>query len=418
VTDQDPSPRQPLAGILVVELARLIAGPYAAMTLADFGAEVIKVESLAGDETRQGVPTAPGMTALTAAVNRNKRSVALDYTKPPGLRALERLIERADVVIHNFRPGVEKRMGLSYERLSSLNDRLIVCSLSAFGHDGPHVRKPGVDTVFQAMSGIMAMTGERDGMPVKAAPPIVDFATAMSATYAILAALYARMSTGRGQHIQLALGDVAMILQSSFAATYLMTGEVPERTGNESVVSMPVGAFRCADGELIVISIFSDRFYQRFADAVGDPRLAADEFRTNESRVVHSAAMRTLVEEVLARRDAAQWLTLFDEIDVPASLVRSVAQAVDDPQLVVNGLISTVHHPVSGTYRILGSPVHMTETPPSVRRPPPILGEHTVEVLADYLDAEQLKELQDSGLIDTKVHEGPQHVGAYPAAGS
>jgi formyl-CoA transferase/CoA:oxalate CoA-transferase len=383
----------------VVELGGLIACPYAALTLADMGARVVKIEPIAGEASRHVPPYLVGESALFLGLNRNKRSIAIDYRASAGLDAVHRLVAGADVVLQNFRPDVRDELGLDYESLVRRNPRIVSCSITAFGESAEWRTKAGVDTVFQAMSGLMATTGEVDGCPIRTASPIVDVAAGMSAAQGVGFALAARERTGAPQDVRVALIDVAISLMAPLASMHFAQ-HPPTRIGNASPFSIPSGLFQTADGEWLALSVFSDRFFERFTRALGCAELASDErFSTSVARASNRGQLHDVIGRVLADRPAAEWLTLLEAADVPASLVWSVEQVLESQLALANGMIAAVDHPTVGALRTLASPVRVGDSSPGVR-PPPRLGEHTDEILAEVgLDAARIAVLRADGVI-------------------
>lgn len=354
------------------------------MTLGDMGAEVVKVEPLDGEDARTLPPFVNGESAFFASVNRNKRGVALDFRRPEGLAVLDRLVANADVVIHNFPPPVRDRLGLSYERLRAVRDDVIVCSVSAFGERGPARDKIGLDLVFQAMGGIMSVTGEPNGPPLKAGVPLADVTAGLLVAHGATLALFARDRGHGGQHVRVALIDGVLTLQSVLAPIYLCSGQDPSRLGNDSPFTAPNAVFDTADGGRVAIAVPSDRIFARFAAAIDRPELAADaRFTDNAGRVAHRQALATELEEVFAARPLAAWVELLETAGVPAGPVRNYGEVFTDPQVDANDMLVEIDHPIAGRMVTVGMPIKLDATPGQIRRPPPTLGQHTEEVLAE-----------------------------------
>ena len=396
------SPRGPLAGVTVLDLSRVLSGPFCTMFLADMGARVIKVEHPErGDDTRHwGPPFVAGESAYFLSVNRNKESVALDFKHPDGRRVLDALVGRADVLVENFRPGTLDRLGLGYEQLAATHPRLVYCSISGFGRNGPKRDRPGYDAVVQAEGGLMSITGPGDGSPYRLGVAIADLVTGLLAAQGILLALLARHDTGRGQLVDLALLDSTAAMLTYQAGIYFMTGQTPVRMGNRHPTIAPYETFATADGEL-VLSIGNDGQWRRFCRAVGLDALGTDErFATNGARVNHYDQLGPMLVDLLRARTRAEWIALLDAAGVPCGSVKSVAEVVADEQLRVREMIAEMHHPAVGPMRALGVPIKLSETPGSVRTPPPVLGQHTDAVLRELgLDGAAIDRLRKDRVI-------------------
>ncbi|MFL6055213.1 MAG: CaiB/BaiF CoA transferase family protein [Actinoallomurus sp.] len=391
-----------LAGVRVLDLSRILSGPFATMILADLGAEVIKVEDTAnGDDTRQWGPPFQGEDATYyLSINRNKRSISVDLKTEKGREAVQRLADRADVVLENFRPGTAARLGFGYEELSARNPGLVYASISGFGHTGPFAERAGYDAIAQAMSGIMSVTGEADGTPVRMGTSGADLGAGMWAVIGILAALHARRSTGRGQHVDISLLDGQIAWLTYVAGGYFATGETPRRYGSAHPSIVPYQALPTADGHLMV-AVGNDGLWRRFAAAVGRGDLAEDpRFATNKDRVAHREELVALIEEALAARTSAEWAEVLTEAGVPSGPINTVPEALAHPQVLAREMVVEVEHPQVGPLSMLGSPVKLSAQPPAVRSAPPRLGEHTDEVLAELgLSPEEIAAMRDEGAI-------------------
>ena len=354
----------------VLDLSRVLAGPYCTMLLSDLGAEVVKVERPGeGDETRSwGPPFAGGEAAYFLAVNRGKRSVAVDLARPEGREIVLRLARSADVVVENFRAGTAERLGVGYEELSRENPDLVYCSITGFGSE-----RPGYDFVIQAESGLMAITGEEDGPPLKVGVAVVDVLAGYAAATAILGALLERDRSGRGAHLEISLLDTALSALVNVAQSTLVTGTDARRFGNAHSSIVPYQTFAAADGD-VAVAAANDGLFERLCAAVGRPALAEDErFRTNDRRVEHREELVAELSAVFAARSSGEWVELLDTAGVPAGKVRGVREALGDARTV------TVEHPSAGALPLVASPVGPAEPP----LPPPLLGQHTREVLAE-----------------------------------
>ncbi len=375
---------QPLSDIRVLDMSRVLAGPYCTMMLGDLGADVIKVESPEGDDTRRwGPPYQGGESAYYLSCNRNKRSVVLDLGTGQGRDVARRLASRSQVLVENFRTGTMEKWGLGYEQLSRDNPGLVYCSISGYGRTGPLAHLPGYDFVMQGVGGVMSFTGDANGPPQKVGVAIVDLTAGMFALSAILAALRVRDLTGMGQHIDISLLDSHLAWLANVGSNYLVSGEVPPRYGNSHPNIVPYQAFATNDGWLIV-AVGNDRQWSRLCDALSRPELATDpRFATNSARVEHRSVLVPLLEEMFAQRSTAEWLSLLEEADVPAGPVNDVAQALDHPQVAAREMVREVSHPGIGAVKMVASPLKLSSSPPTLRRHPPLLGEHTVEVLEE-----------------------------------
>jgi crotonobetainyl-CoA:carnitine CoA-transferase CaiB-like acyl-CoA transferase len=377
----------PLGGLTVLDFSRVLAGPYCTMQLGDLGARVIKIEQPGrGDDTREwGPPFIGRESAYFLSVNRNKESLALDLKHPHARPIVDALLSRADVLVENFRPGTMARLGLEYARVGASHPRLVYCSISGFGQTGPRRDEAGYDAMMQAETGLMSITGAADGPPFRLGVAIADIATGMCAVQGILAALLARERTGRGQFIDIAMLDAATALLSYQASIAFATGATPTRMGNRHPSIAPYDSFAAADGEF-VLSVGNDDQFRRLGGALGRPALATDpRFATNADRVRNYEALRRELTVALASWTRADVLSALTAAGVPASAVRSVTEALSDPQLAAREMIVPLEHVTAGTIRVLGTPVKLSETPAAIRTPPPALGQHTEEILAGDL---------------------------------
>jgi crotonobetainyl-CoA:carnitine CoA-transferase CaiB-like acyl-CoA transferase len=391
-----------LGGVRVLDLSRILSGPFASMILADLGADVVKVEDTRqGDDTRQWGPPFQGEdAAYFLSVNRNKRSISVDLKSEKGRAAVQRLADRADVLLENFRPGTAARLGFGYEELSARNPGLVYASISGYGHTGPYAERPGYDAVAQAMGGIMSVTGEADGAPVRMGTSGADLGAGMWAVIGVLAALNARRATGRGQHVDISLLDGQISWLTYVAAGYFATGRTPRRYGSAHPSIVPYQALPTGDGHLMV-AVGNDTLWRRFAGAVGLGHLAEDpRFATNKDRVEHREELLDLIGGALTARTSAEWADILYEAGVPSGPINSVPEALAHPQVVAREMVVEVEHPQVGPLRMLGSPVKLSAQPPAVRSAPPVLGEHTDEVLAELgLTTEEIAAMREEGAI-------------------
>ncbi|MFE0378137.1 CaiB/BaiF CoA transferase family protein [Streptomyces inhibens] len=391
-----------LTGIRVLDLSRILSGPLATMVLADLGAEVIKVEDTKdGDDTRQWGPPFQGTeAAYFLAANRNKRGISVDLKTDQGREFVLRLADRADVVVENFRPGTADRLGLGHRDLSARNPRLIYASISGYGQTGPWATRPGYDAIAQAQSGMMSITGEPGGRPMRPGVATADIGAGMWAAIGILAALQARRTTGRGQHVDISLLDGQLAWLTYVAGGYFATGAVPAPHGSAHPTIVPYQALATADGH-VMVAAGNDKLWRRLADVLGLAPLGHDpRFATNPDRVRHREQLIPLLEEALARRGAAEWAQLLDDAGIPCAPISDVAQALSGPQAVARGMVTELDHPTAGRLRTVASPLKLSATPARIRTAPPLLGQHTDEVLAEtgYSPAD-IAELHASGAV-------------------
>jgi glutaryl-CoA transferase len=396
-----PDPKPPLAGVRVLEAARVLAGPFCGQLLADLGADVVKLERPGqGDDTRGwGPPYLGPLSAYFLSCNRGKRSVTLDFARPDGRRVLDSLLDKSDVLIENFRTDSLPKLGLDPETLLGKHPRLIVCSISGYGRTGPLKDVPGYDLAVQAQSGLMGMTGPVDGPPCKAAVAIVDVLTGLYASTAILAALHARTTSGHGYFIDLALHDCALAMQVNVAQAYLTSGELPPRQGNAHLQIVPYQLFQTADGWLI-LNVGNDSQWQAFCAAAGADELGKNpRFTTNRQRVEHRAEVIPKVEAVMTSLPTAEWERRL--VHVPHAVVRNYAQVFADPAVLARGMKLTVKDANGNPVELVGNPVRM----PGVSFPPaacpPFLGQHTAEVLKELagLDEAAVKHMRADGVV-------------------
>jgi CoA:oxalate CoA-transferase len=374
--------RQPLDGIRVVDLTRILSGPFCTMLLGDMGADVVKIEDERdGDPIRHIGAGHDGLSWYFASFNRNKRSIALDLRGDEGRAVLARMLERADVLVENYRPGVLAEMGFDEARLKALNPRLVVASINGYGSDGPYVERPAFDFVIQAMSGFMSVNGERDGPALRSGLPITDLVAGLYAAFGVVNALRARDLNGTGQRVEAPMMFGIMSMFAYLASDHLATGTLPERTGNDHPIASPYGLFRTADGD-IAVAPSTEAILRKFLGALGlEHVLAEPRFATNTLRLQHRAELNVLIEGRLAADGRESWVHRLNAAGVPCGLVQDVGQALADPQVLHRGMVMEVEHPGHGTVRMLGFPVALSGTPCRVRHPAPDHGAHTREVL-------------------------------------
>jgi len=387
-----------LDGVRVLDLTRVLAGPYCTMFLGDLGAEVVKVEQPGvGDDTRGwGPPFAGGESAYFLCINRNKQSITVDLKSNEGIALIRRLAQQADVLIENFRPGTMERLGLGEKELRAANSRLIYASLSGFGADGPMSAVPGYDLIVQAWGGLMSVTGMPDGEPTKVGVAIIDLVAGLMLGKAITAALFAREKIGVGQKIDTSLLEAEVAALINAGSSYLIGGKVPGRWGNAHPTIVPYQSFQTADG-FIVLGVAGESIWRRFCQAIGKSALADDpRFAKNANRVENRAALIAILAEIFLTRDMASWLQQLADAEVPCAPVQTIDQVFNAPQVRHREMLVEVKHPTAGNVRLAGIPVKFSATPASVRLPPPLLGEHTEAVLASWL------KLSDGEIADLK----------------
>ncbi|SIS74680.1 CaiB/BaiF CoA transferase family protein [Neptunomonas antarctica] len=398
-----------LSHIRVLDLSRILAGPWAGQMLADFGAEVIKIERPGkGDDTRQwGPPFMQGSDAKTSeaayfhAANRGKQSVAVDMACPEGQAIIRELVKVSDVLLENYKVGGLKQYGLDYDSLKALNPRLIYCSITGFGQDGPDAQRAGYDFMIQGMGGLMSVTGEPDGMPMKAGVALVDVMTGLYAANAVQAALLHREETGMGQYIDLALLDVQVATLANQAMNFLASGVSPERLGNAHPNIVPYQAFPTADGH-IILAVGNDQQFTRFCEAAGRPELAADPaFSSNQKRVENRNDLIPFLLPLMKHNTTEVWLAKLGDVGVPCGPINTIAQVFDEPQIKHREMQISLEHRDAGNVPSVANPVKFSKTPITYRQAPPVLGEHSEQVLKSVLDMTEkdIEKLCNQGVI-------------------
>ncbi len=393
----------PLTGVRVLDLSRVLAGPFATMFLGDMGAEVVKIENPdGGDDTRAwGPPFLDGESSYFLSINRNKKSCTLNLKSAQGLDLLRQLASRADVLLENFRPGTLARLGLSYPEAAALNPRLVYCSVSGFGQTGPAASRPGYDLIVQGESGVMSLTGFPENPPVKVGLAIADLVAGLYAVQGVLLALYARDRTGRGQQVDVGLLDAMASLLTFQAGIYFATGHSPQRQGNQHPSIVPYEMVQARDGYLN-IAVGNNALWTRFCEAIGRPDLGAHpDFATEALRVENRGALKPLLDAILRQRRVSEWLLLLGERGIPCGAIKDVAEVCADPQILTRQMVVEVPHSKLGTVRMMGIPVKLSATPGTARVGPPLLGEHTGAVLAEWLNLppDAIPRLRDDGII-------------------
>ncbi len=393
-----------LGDVRILDLTRVLAGPYCTMMLGDMGADVIKVEEPSrGDDTRQWGPpfTESGMSTYFISANRNKRSITLNLKSPEGMTLLRELIAKSDVVVENFKAGTLERLGLDYQEMQALQPELIYCTITGYGYSGPYKDRPGYDFIVQAIGGMMAVTGPADGEPVRVGVAITDLLTGIYACNAITAALFARERTGKGQRIDVSLLDSQVATLSYVASNYLNSGIAPKRLGNAHPNIVPYQSFKASDGYL-AFGAGNDGQWAKFCNAISREDWITDErFASNPNRVKNRDELGGLLDSVFAQRTVAEWLNICEGAGIPAGPINEIPQVFKDPQVLEREMIWETNSTSGELIRMAGSPLKSIENPPELRYPPPQHGEHTEEILSDLLglDAKQLDGLRNQGVV-------------------
>ncbi len=387
------SERNPLLeGIRVLDLSRVLAGPYCTMMLGDLGADIIKIEAPgSGDDTRQwGPPFAPGgESAYFICVNRNKRSVTLNLKSMRGINILKELLKQSDILVENFRVGTMDKWGLGYEALQQLRPGLIYCSITGYGYTGPYSNLPGYDFIIQAQGGVMSITGPEQGEPYKVGVAIADITAGLFACNAILAALFDHERTGKGQRIDISLLDCQLAWLANVGSNYLISGEKPRRYGNAHPNIVPYQTFKAKDG-YFALAIGNDGQWRQFCEQAGKSEWAKDvRFTTNANRVQNRGELIPLLEDLFIKHEIAHWLSVSEAAGVPSGPINSIDQVLENPQVLARKMIAEVPHPAAGSVRMIASPLNIPTAEVGVRLPPPMLGEHTTQVLNDLLGYDQ-----------------------------
>jgi crotonobetainyl-CoA:carnitine CoA-transferase CaiB-like acyl-CoA transferase len=400
----------PLEGLRVLDLTRVLVGPFATMMLGDLGAEVIKVERPGeGDETRHVEPLKDGESHYFLAINRNKLGIAVDMKQPAGREILVELARRSDVFLENFRPGVAKRLGLDYDTLREINPGLVYCSISAFGQTGPYSSRSALDIAIQAMSGVMSVTGEPDGPPTRMGLPMADLCGGLYAVIGVLSGIYERERSGRGQFVDFSMLDGMVGMLMYMATRVFMTGEDSPKIGTGHYGIVPYGAFPASDGHLVIANI-GEMFWPKICAAIGRPELALDSrYDTNPKRVAHRAEVDGLLKEALATRTVAEWDAIFEEHDVPHAPILEVSEVLANAQVLARGMVGGFDHPRLGRFPALGRAIRFPDHEDVPIKAPPLLGEDDERVLGGLLgySPERIAELRRTGVIGGASGEGP-----------
>ncbi len=377
--------KSPLEGVVLLDMTRFLSGPFCTMLLGDMGAQVIKVEPLeVGDDTRAWAPFIGGQGTYFLSTNRNKKSLCVDTRRKQGVEVLKRLVQKSDVFVENFKPGLMDRLGLDFRAMIDLNPRLIYCSISGFGQTGPYRDRPGYDQILQGMSGLMSITGTEESGPVRVGLAIGDILTALFATYGILCALYARERTGKGQWVTTSILEATIGILTMQAGKFFATGQPPGPAGNHHPVISPYGVYRTQD-KPINISVGTETMWKNFCQVIDKPELEKDErFQNNNERVKNRPTLNRLIEQSLSRKTQDEWIEALNQAGIPCGPIYTLDQVFKDPQVLHQKMLLEVDRPKVGKIPMTGLPVQLSENPPEVLLPPPLLGEHTAEVLQKF----------------------------------
>ena len=392
-----------LQGIRILDLSRVLAGPYCTMILGDLGAEIIKVEAPGGsDDTRNWGPpnTKGGESAYYLTANRNKRGMTLNLKTEAGKEVLKKLVKQSDVVIENFRNGTMERWGLGYEQLKVMNPRIIYCSITGFGRTGPYKDLPGYDFIIQAMAGLMSITGSEKSGPIKVGVPISDVLSGLYAAIGILAALNERHISGEGQNIDISLFDSQISALVNVASNYLVSGKIPKRMGNEHPNIVPYQTFPTKDGEMVV-AVGNDRQFRKLCELLNIPDISLDKkFATNPMRIQHRQELISIISEEMKKKTSKEWLRSLNEIGVPAGPINDLSELFSEEQVIEREMVQEIDHPTSSSVHLVGSPLKLSRTPVKIKRHPPLIGEHTNEILQELgFEQEEIDNFREQQII-------------------
>lgn len=391
-----------LQDLVVLDLTRVLAGPYASMMLADFGANVIKIETPnGGDDSRAFGPFAGTESVYFMSLNRNKRSMTLNLKSPEGKQLFIDMVKKADIVLENYRPGTMEKLGLGYETLQEINPRIIYAACSGFGHTGPYSKRPAYDVIVQGMGGIMSITGQEDGEPTRVGASIGDINAGLFTVIGILTALHHRTQTGKGQKVDVAMLDCQVAILENAIARYLASGNVPKPLGNRHPSITPFEPFKAIDGH-VIIAVGNDKLWEKFCNLIGRPELIQDErFATNPKRTENQRALKAILDTVFPQKTVAQWLEELDKEGIPCGPLNTVDKVIEDPQIKARDMIVEAVHSVAGPVKMAGVPIKLSLTPGGIEKAAPLLGEDTEEILKEMLglNHEQIAALKDKKVL-------------------
>ncbi|MCF6096458.1 CoA transferase [Thermovorax subterraneus] len=393
---------KPLEGFKVLDLSRVLAGPFATMILGDLGAEIIKIEIPGvGDDSRSFGPFIKNESAYFMSINRNKKSITLNLKKKEGIEILKKLVEKCDVLVENFRPGTMEKLGIGYDELKKINPRIIYAACSGFGHTGPYSQRPAYDVIVQGMGGIMSITGQPGGPPTRVGASIGDITAALFLAIGILAALNVREKTGLGQKVDVAMLDCQVAILENAIARYFVTGKSPQPIGNRHPSITPFSSFKTKDG-FVIIAVGNDNLWAKFCNVVGRPELIDDErFKTNPDRTKNWEELESILNEIFSEKTTDEWLEILEKAGIPCGPINNIERVVNDPQVKAREMLVELEHPVAGRMKVPGIPIKFSETPGKVESPAPLLGQHTEEVLKEMLGftEEQIETLRANEVI-------------------
>ena len=383
---------KPLTGLRVLDLSRVLAGPYCAMMLADYGADIVKIEPpKVGDDSRAFGPFVGDESAYFMSLNRNKRSMTLNFKRQADCDLFKELVKHADIVLENYRPGTMEKFGLGYDELKKINPKIIYAACSGFGHSGPYQYKPAYDIIVQAMGGIMSITGPEGGEPCRVGASVGDIIAGMFTAYGIMMALHHRGNTGEGQKVDVGMLDCQVAVLENAIARYVTSGSVPTPLGNRHPSISPFSSFTAQDGHIIV-GAGNDRLWTKLCNILEKPELLTDSrFDNNSNRTAHVKELTGILNEVFSKKTIAEWMTVLEEAELPCAPINTVDKIVNDPQIKAREMIVEVEHPVAGHLKMAGLPIKMSATPGAVERPAPLLGQHTAELLKEILGWDEAK---------------------------
>ena len=383
----------PLEGLVVLDLTRVLAGPYCGMMLADYGANIYKIEPpVVGDDSRAFGPFVEKESAYFMSLNRNKRSMVLDFKNPAHIEVFKEMVKKADIVLENYKPGTMEKFGLGYDVLEQINPKIIYAACSGFGHSGPYMLKPAYDIIVQAMGGIMSITGQEGGLPTRVGASVGDIIAGIFTAYAVMLAMYHREKTGQGQKIDVSMLDCQVAILENAIARYATSGTAPTPIGNRHPSITPFASFTASDG-YVIVGAGNDRLWKKLCDVLNKPEWLEDpDYESNGSRTNNVKKLQAEMDEVMKHKTIEEWIVILEEAGVPCAPINTVDRIVNDPQIKSREMIVEVEHPVAGKLRMAGPPLKMSKTPGSVRFPAPMLGQHTNELLTEMFgwDAETI----------------------------